>query len=45
VSRSAAFAGLPSGSLFGRFFSQAAALLDRLALIAARNSDAPYAGL
>jgi hypothetical protein len=45
MSHTAAFARLPSQSLFGRFFNQVASLLDRIALVAARNGDAPYAGL
>ncbi len=45
MSHSATLARLPSQSLFGRFFSQFAALLDRVALIAARNGDTTYPGL
>ena len=45
MSHTATFAGLPAHSLFGRFFSQATGLLDRVALIAARNGDAAYPGL
>ncbi|MDR3469807.1 MAG: hypothetical protein P4M07_28085 [Xanthobacteraceae bacterium] len=45
MSHTAAFARLPSQSLFGRFFNRVAGFLDRVALIAARNGDVAYPGL
>jgi hypothetical protein len=45
MSRTATFDRLPSHSLFARFFSQIAGLLDRVARVAARNGDVPTAGL
>jgi hypothetical protein len=45
MSHTAAFARLPSQSLFGRIFSQVAGLLDRFALVAARNGDVAYPGI
>jgi len=45
MSHTATLARLPAQSLFGRFFSQVAGLLDSVALIAARNGDAAYPGL
>jgi hypothetical protein len=45
MSRTLTFDRLPSQSLFGRFFSQIAVLLDHVALVAARNGDVPTAGL
>ena len=45
MSHAATLARLPAQSLFGRFFQLATSLLDRIALIAARNGDVPYQGL
>jgi len=45
MSHSVTLSHLPSHSLFGRFFTRLAGLLDRVALIAARNGDQAYPGL
>lgn len=45
MSHTATLDRLPAQSLFGRFFREIAALLDRVALIAARNGDTAYPGL
>ncbi len=45
MSSTASLGRLPSQTGFGRFFTQLASALDRVALIAARNGDLPYSGL
>jgi hypothetical protein len=45
MSTTASLGRLPSQSLFGRFLSRLQTTLDKVALVAARNGDAPYFGL
>jgi hypothetical protein len=45
MSHAAILSRLPAQSPFGRFFRLITGMLDRIALIAARNGDVPYMGL
>jgi len=45
MSHAATLTRPPGQGLFGRFFRLVTGMLDRIALIAARNGDVPYMGL